>query len=56
MTSRFEAYGRTPFGQRLAEIVTAPERYPEYCAFSQEGFPAVTALISLVQPEIEALR
>jgi hypothetical protein len=56
MTTRFESYGRTALGRRLAEIVTAPERYGEFRAFSREGFPAVTALISLVKPELEALR
>jgi hypothetical protein len=56
MTTRFESYGRTALGRRLAEIVTAPERYGEYRAFSREGFPAVTARISLMRPELEPLR
>ena len=56
MTTRFEAYGRTPLGQRLASIVTAADRYPDYRAFSREGFPAVTALISLLKPELQPLR
>jgi hypothetical protein len=56
MTTRFEAYSRTPRGQRLAAIISAPERYAEYRAFSREGFPAVTALVSLVRPELEPLR
>jgi hypothetical protein len=56
MTSRFEAYCHTPRGQRLAAIINAPARYPEYRAFSREGFPAVTALVSLVRPELEHLR
>src|SRR5580700_8370398 len=56
MTTRFEAYGRTPRGCRLATIIKAPERYPEYRAFSREGFPAVTALLSLVRPELQHLR
>jgi hypothetical protein len=56
MSGRFEAYGRTPRGQRLNAIVTASERYPEYHAFSREGFPAVTALVSLLKPELEPLR
>jgi hypothetical protein len=56
MTSRFEAYCHTPRGQRLAAIINAPARYPEYQAFSREGFPAVTALVSLVRPELEHLR
>jgi hypothetical protein len=56
MTTRFNAYSRTPRGQRLAAIVDDPDRYPEYRAFSREGFPAVTAVLSLVKPELEALR
>jgi hypothetical protein len=56
MTTPSEVYGRTPRGQRLAAIVDDPDRYPEYRAFSREGFPAVTALVSLVTPELEALR
>jgi hypothetical protein len=56
MTTRFESYRRTALGRRLAEIVTAPERCGEFRAFSREGFPAVTALISLVKPELETLR
>src|SRR5205823_8281900 len=36
--------------------VAAPERYPDYCAFSREGFPAITALVSLMRPELERLR
>jgi len=56
MTTRFNAYSRTPRGQRLAAIVDDPDRYPEYRAFSREGFPAVTALVTLVEPELGALR
>ena len=56
MTTRFNAYSRTPRGQRLAAIVDDPDRYPEYRAFSREGFPAVTALVSLVNAELDALR
>src|ERR1700732_5302266 len=56
MTTRFEAYIHTPRGQRLAAIVNHPARYPEYRAFSREGFPAVTALVSLVKSELEGLR
>jgi hypothetical protein len=56
MTTRFEAYGRTPRGQRLVAVIYDAARYQEYRAFSREGFPAVTALVSLVRPELEALR
>ena len=50
MTAPFEHYSRTPRGHRLALIINDPARYPEYRAFSREGFPAVTALVSLVNP------
>jgi hypothetical protein len=56
MMTRFNGYSRTPRGQRLAAIVDDADRYPEYRAFSREGFPAVTALVSLVEPELDALR
>jgi hypothetical protein len=56
MTSPCERYGRTEIGQRLVAIINDPARYPEYRAFSREGYPAATALISLVRPELERLR
>ena len=56
MTTPFEHYSRTPRGQRLAAIVDDPVRYPEYRAFSREGFPAVTTLVSLVRSELEGIR
>ena len=37
-------------------MISTPERYAEYRAFSREGFPAITALVSLVRPELEPLR
>jgi hypothetical protein len=56
MTTRFKSYSRTSLGQRLSAIIKDPARYPEYQAFSREGFPAVTALVSLLRPELETLR
>jgi hypothetical protein len=56
MTTRFESYRHTALGRRLAAMVSTPERYAEYRAFSREGFSAVTALISLMKPELEPLR
>jgi hypothetical protein len=56
MTTRFESYSRTARGQRLAAVINDPERYAEYRAFSREGFPAVTALVSLLRPELEIIR
>ncbi len=56
MTTPSEVYGRTLRGKRLAAIIDDPVRYSEYRAFSREGFPAITALVSLVKPELDALR
>jgi hypothetical protein len=56
MTMPFEAYSRTARGQRLAAIIYDPHRYLEYRAFTRERFAAVTALVSLVRPELEPLR
>jgi hypothetical protein len=56
MTTPCERYGSTKIGRRLAAIINEPARYPEYCAFSREGYPAVMALGSLVRPELEQLR
>jgi hypothetical protein len=56
MTTRFKSYSRTSLGQRLSAIIKDPARYPEYQAFSREGFPAVTALVSLLKPELVPLR
>lgn len=54
--SRFAHFGATPFGQRLAAAIDTPERYIELRAFSREGFPAVTALVSVLTPNLESLR
>jgi hypothetical protein len=40
MTTRFESYGHTALGRRLAAMISTPERYAEYRAFSREGFLA----------------
>ena len=37
-------------------MISTPERYAEYRAFSREGFPAITALVSVVRPALEPLR
>jgi len=54
--SRFEHFGMTELGQQLAAIIDTHERYIEFRAFSREGFPAVTALVSLLTPLLEPLR
>jgi len=56
MASRFESFGQTPRGQELARIINTPDRYIEFRAFSREGFPAVTALVSELLPILEPLR
>lgn len=56
MTSRFDSFGQTPRGQELASIVDTPDRYIEFRAFSREGYPAVTALVSQLLPILEPLR
>jgi hypothetical protein len=56
MTAPFEHYSRAPRGQRVAAIIHDSARYPEYRAFSREGFAAVTALVSQVKSELEGLR
>jgi hypothetical protein len=56
MTSPCERYGRTEVGRCLEAIVNDPARYPEYRAFSREGYPAVMAIMSLVRPELERLQ
>lgn len=56
MTSRFESFGQTPRGQELAKVIDTPDRYIEFRAFSREGFPAVTALVSELAPILEPLR
>lgn len=54
--SRFEHFGLTALGRQLASIIDAPDRYIEFRAFSREGFPAVTALVSVLTPILEPLR
>ena len=56
MTIPCEHYGRTAIGQLLVAMINDPARYPEYRAFSREGYPAVMAIVSLLKPELEKLR
>ena len=56
MTTRFSSFGTTPLGQQLTELIQTPDRYIEFRAFSREGFPAVTALVSVLTPVLEPLR
>ncbi len=56
MVARFGDFGETQLGQRIAIIVMAPNRYIEMAAFSREGFPAVTALVSLLEDNVPEAR
>ena len=56
MSTPFDTYANTARGRRLAAIINDPDRYPEYRCWSREGWPAVTAIVSLVRPELDALR
>ena len=48
MAGRFDKFEETPLGQALFALTQGKERRIEFEAFSREGFPAVTALVSLV--------
>jgi hypothetical protein len=56
MPTRFEYFGRTPLGLQLGRMIDSADRYIEFRAFSREGFPAVTALVSVLSPVLEPLR
>lgn len=56
MSTRFEAFLRTELGQKIAQIIDTPHRQIEFDAFSREGFPAVTALVSELSPLLFDMR
>jgi hypothetical protein len=56
MATRFEYFGRTSLGLELGRLIDTADRYIEFRAFSREGFPAVTALVSVLSPVLEPLR
>ncbi len=56
MTARFEAFAATPLGKTIGNTIDTDVRYIEFRAFSREGFPAVTALVSDLKPILEPLR
>ena len=53
MSARFVDFEKTELGQKLKALVEEPNRLIEFEAFSREGFPAVTALVSEVSPLLE---
>jgi hypothetical protein len=56
MPTRFAYYGQSVRGRQLAAMIDTQDRYVEFRAFSREGFPAVTALVSVLSPVLEPLR
>jgi hypothetical protein len=56
MTTRFEAYGRTPRVSRLAAIIRDPARDPEYRGFLARRLPGGHGRCAHVRPELEPLR
>jgi hypothetical protein len=56
MNKRYEAFSQTQLGQQIVKIISQPNRQIEFNAFSREGFPAVTALISELSPVLLPLK
>jgi hypothetical protein len=56
MATRFEHFGNTPFSRQLKAAIDTPDRYIEYRAFSREGLPALTALVSVLTPFLLPLK
>ena len=54
--NRFDHFSTTSLGQKLAAVIDAPDRYTEMAAFTREGFPAITAMVSLLRDLLEPLR
>ena len=46
MAGQFDNFEQTPLGQELKSLTVGSDRLVEFKAFSREGFPAVTALVS----------
>lgn len=44
MHSRFDRFRRTPLGQQLEALCTAPQRYLEYAALARAGVPSILAI------------
>lgn len=56
MQKRYQGIAMTPLGKQIAAIIDQPNRQIELDAFSREGFPAVTALVSQLKPVLLPLR
>ena len=48
MAIQYSEFEKTPLGQALFALVNQEDRLIEFKAFSREGFPAVTALVTEV--------
>ena len=46
MTIEFNNFEASPLGTQLMELVSGSTRLTEFKAFSREGYPAVTAIVS----------
>lgn len=56
MNKRYEAIAQTALGRQIISIISQPNRQIEFNAFSREGFPAVTALVSELYPVLLKLK
>ena len=54
MSGQFINFEQTPLGRALKALVLRTNRDIEFFAFSREGFPAVTALVSEVAEVLQA--
>lgn len=56
MNNRFKDFAESQLGQQIVSIIDRKDRIIELAAFSREGFPAVTALVSELEPVLQPLR
>ena len=50
MHKRYDGFAQTALGREITGIIDQRDRQIEFNAFSREGFPAVTALVSQLSP------
>lgn len=58
MAGQFDHFMQSSEGKAIASVIrkSDPTRAVEFKAFSREGFPAVTALVSELTPLLEPMR
>lgn len=62
MNNRFREFAQSPLGLEIITIIDGEgingreNRQIEFAAFSREGFPAVTALVSELEPVLKKMR